>query len=113
MAKAALKKLGYSSDIANNGQEALEKLEMQKYDVILMDIHMPVMDGLTAMKYIKQKFTEQDRPTVIALTADAFSSEKKAYLDAGMDDYLAKPFDILVLKSMLEKYTFVCKNRQK
>ena len=107
VATRMLGKLGHTFDVANNGQEALEKLEVQKYDAILMDIHMPVMDGLTAMKQIKQKFPENNRPAVIALTADALSEEKEAYLNAGMDDYIAKPFDRSTLKSMLEKYSVI------
>ncbi len=70
-----------------------------------MDVHMPVMDGLTATEHIIQKYPRGGRPPIIALTADAMSSEKERYLAAGMDDYLAKPFAFSDLKAMINKYS--------
>ena len=99
-----LKKLGYVFDLANNGKEALIKLEKNKFDLILMDINMPEMDGLTAMKHIKQIFPEKNRPKVIAVTANTLSEEKEACFNAGMDDYITKPINKMILKSILAKY---------
>ena len=105
VAGAMLKRMGYSFDIASNGQEALEKLASYPYDIVFMDIHMPVMDGLTATKQIRQTIPKGDRPIIIALTADAFSEEKRAYFEAGIDDYMSKPINKSILKNILEKYS--------
>ncbi|WP_317616845.1 PAS domain-containing hybrid sensor histidine kinase/response regulator [Nostoc sp. PA-18-2419] len=90
-----LKNLGYSADIANNGQEALEILEKIPYDLILMDCQMPILDGLEATKEIhrwqESRFASGRRPVVIAMTANAMKEDKQMCLDAGMDDYLSKP----------------------
>ncbi len=99
-----LNKLGYTVDLANNGKEALIKLETKQYNIILMDLQMPIMDGLTATKQIQEKFTKENRPKVIALTANSIYKEKQACFDAGMDDYMTKPIDLSILKSVLVKY---------
>jgi two-component system, sensor histidine kinase and response regulator len=85
-----LRKLGFHADVANNGLEVLSALERQAYDVVLMDIQMPEMDGLAATAAIHARFGA-NRPRIIALTADAHGRED--YLAAGMDAYLLKPFD--------------------
>ena len=84
-----LKKLGYTVDIANNGLEVLAMLEKQFYDIILMDMQMPEMDGITATKIIRQ--TNQPQPWIIALTANALEEDRQICLDAGMNDFVAKP----------------------
>jgi signal transduction histidine kinase/BarA-like signal transduction histidine kinase len=88
-----LKKLGYRADIANNGLEALEALEMQTYDVILMDVQMPEMDGLTATQEILKRWAgrHDKMPYIIAMTANAMQGDKQICLDVGMHDYLSKP----------------------
>ena len=86
------KKLGYKLDIANNGLEAIRALEAQKYDVVLMDMQMPEMDGLTATRWIRQNLNIQ--PIIIAMTANVLESDRQSCLDAGMDDYLSKPINI-------------------
>ncbi|MEH1939538.1 MAG: ATP-binding protein [Nostoc sp.] len=90
-----LKTLGYSADVANNGQEALEALVKIPYDLILMDCQMPVLDGLETTKEIhrweESSFASGRRPVVIAMTANAMKEDKQMCLDAGMDDYLSKP----------------------
>ncbi|BAQ59746.1 circadian input kinase A [Geminocystis sp. NIES-3708] len=96
-----LKKLGYTADIANNGKEVLEKLEKQAYDVILMDIQMPEMDGLTATQFIRQSSLPQ--PYIIALTANALEEDRQKCLSVGMNDYLSKPIAIEQLKESICK----------
>lgn len=78
----------YQYDRAKNGQEAVEMVDKTKYDIVLMDIKMPVMDGLEATKAIKEKYP--DLP-VVALTANAFDSDRQLAFDAGCNDFLSKP----------------------
>ncbi|MEM7539057.1 MAG: response regulator [Chloroflexota bacterium] len=98
-----LRKCGYHADIAANGLEAINALKRQPYDVILMDIHMPEMDGLTATKHICRTWDEALRPTIIALTADALEQHREQYLGAGMDDFVTKPIRIALLVAALQK----------
>jgi len=100
-----LNKLGYEidgRDIANNGAEALEAIQKCSYDIVLMDVQMPVMDGVTATKAIHTMNLGHTRPYIVAMTANAIAGDREKYLDAGMDGYLAKPLrkqeimDILV-----------------
>ncbi|WP_413173930.1 ATP-binding protein [Anabaena azotica] len=84
-----LKKLGYSADIANNGLEVLKKIETEVYDVILMDMQMPEMDGIAATQIIRQSAKIQ--PYIIALTANALDADRQICLDVGMNDYISKP----------------------
>ena len=88
-----LKKLGYSADIANNGLEVLKALETKIYDVILMDVQMPEMDGLTATQEIHHRWANNSEkmPYIIAMTANAMQGDKQQCLDVGMHDYLSKP----------------------
>lgn len=78
----------YQFDRAKNGQEAVEMVDKSEYDIVLMDIKMPVMDGLEATKAIKEKFPELP---VVALTANAFDSDRQLAVEAGCDDFLSKP----------------------
>ncbi|MEM7031334.1 MAG: response regulator [Chloroflexota bacterium] len=98
-----LKKLGYQADVAANGLEVLEALKRQSYNLILMDIHMPEMDGLTTTKHIRQAWPTDQQPTIIALTADAMAQQRAAYLAEGMDAFLSKPLRISELKAALEQ----------
>jgi PAS domain S-box-containing protein len=86
-----LNKLGYRADVASNGVEALEALERQPYDVVLMDVQMPEMDGLDASRRIRERWPGESRPRIIAMTANAMIEDREACFAAGMDDYLAKP----------------------
>jgi CheY-like chemotaxis protein len=86
-----LKKLGYDADLSVNGQEALEALRRRRYDVVLMDVEMPVMDGLEASRSIHREFPEDERPRIIAMTANAMQGDRETCLAAGMEDYLTKP----------------------
>jgi PAS domain S-box-containing protein len=90
LALAMLAKLGQPADVVENGREALEALERQAYDVVLMDVQMPELDGLEATRQIRDQFGS-DGPTIIAMTANAMEGDREKCLAAGMDDYLSKP----------------------
>ncbi|MGK7874058.1 MAG: response regulator [Xenococcaceae cyanobacterium] len=98
-----LKRLGYRVDVANNGQEVLLSLRRQSYDVILMDVKMPVMDGLEATRRICEEWPEASRPRIIAMTANAMPEHREECLAAGMDDYISKPFRVeTIVKTLLK-----------
>lgn len=86
-----LQQMGYRADVASNGLEVLEALQRQHYDVVLMDVQMPEMDGLTATRYLCKQFPNSSRPRIIAMTANALQGDRQMCLEAGMDDYLSKP----------------------
>jgi len=86
-----LKNLGYRVDIAANGLEVLVALRRQSYDVVLMDVQMPEMDGLTATRQICSGWAKEKRPRIIAMTANAMQGDRERCLSAGMDDYISKP----------------------
>ncbi|NNE64705.1 MAG: response regulator, partial [Gammaproteobacteria bacterium] len=96
-----LMKFGYRSDNASNGLEALNALERQHYDLILMDIHMPVMDGLQAAEKIQQRIPSEQRPRIVAMTANVLPEDRRACERAGMLDFLAKPIDLDQLQKIL------------
>ena len=98
-----LQKLGYSADVANNGLEAISALNNQAYDVILMDMQMPEMDGLSATRYICEHWEPSSRPHIIAMTANAMVGDREECLRAGMDDYISKPIRMEVLAQALTK----------
>jgi len=104
--KVALKlldALGYQADTAFTGLEVLNKLKHQQYDVILMDVQMPEMDGLRATKEIHKTYPSQSRPRIIAMTAGAMDGDREQCLAAGMDDYISKPIDFEQLINSLSK----------
>jgi CheY-like chemotaxis protein len=86
-----LEKMGYQADAAANGLQVLEALRQETYDVVLMDVHMPEMDGLEATQCIREQWPADGRPQIVALTANAMQGDRERYLAAGMDDYLGKP----------------------
>jgi signal transduction histidine kinase/CheY-like chemotaxis protein len=86
-----LDQLGYRADVAANGLEALAALERQPYDVVLMDVQMPELDGLDASRRICERWQAGERPHIIAMTANALAEDREACFAAGMDDYVAKP----------------------
>lgn len=92
VARTILGKAGYSCDLAQNGEEAVKMAQEKFYDVILMDFHMPVMDGLTATKEIRSVEGDQ-KSYIIAMTASALREAKEACFEAGMDDFITKPFN--------------------
>ena len=85
-----LERLGYGADVASNGLEAIEALERSRYDVVLMDVQMPELDGLDASRRICDRWPDT-RPRIIAMTANALPEDREACFAAGMDDYVAKP----------------------
>ncbi len=91
VARQMLRSLGYEADMASNGLEVLETLGRQTYDIILMDIMMPEMDGAEAARRIRDQWRADQRPRIIAMTADAIAGKREEYLALGMDDYVAKP----------------------
>ncbi|MBO9998800.1 MAG: response regulator [Cyanobacteria bacterium SID2] len=97
-----LERKGYRADVAANGLEAIEAVRRQTYDVILMDVQMPEMDGLDAARQICREFPPTERPYIIAMTANATAEDRQRCLDAGMDDYLTKPIRIPALVQALE-----------
>jgi len=102
LVKALLKKLGVTYDLAENGQQCIDMLTSGQYDIILMDINMPVMDGITATQKIRHELNMAI--PIIALTANALQGDKERFLEIGMDDYLAKPLQISKLTEILKKY---------
>jgi len=94
LALEVLRRLGYSADIAGNGLEAIESLERRWYDVVLMDIQMPEMDGLDATRAICRRWPKERRPRIVAVTANVMQEDRKECLAAGMDDYVSKPIRV-------------------
>ena len=103
LALLTLERLGYRADVAANGLEVLAALERQNYDVILMDMQMPEMDGLEATRIIRGRITDSQHPRIIAITANVTPSDRQACLDAGMNDYLAKPIRVEELVAALNR----------
>ncbi|NJP04433.1 MAG: response regulator [Chloroflexaceae bacterium] len=86
-----LEKLGYRTDVVSNGLEAIRALEHQTYDVILMDVQMPEMDGVEATHCIRTRWPEEQQPCIVAMTAHALQGDREWLLEKGMDDYVSKP----------------------
>ncbi|MCH2039386.1 MAG: response regulator [Saccharospirillaceae bacterium] len=102
VASQMLKRMGCDTIIADNGEEALRKLQSDRFDLVLMDCHMPVMDGLEATREIRREMN-LDLP-VLALSADVMAEQKKACVEAGMNDYLSKPVKFDALRQALQQY---------
>ena len=99
-----LSKLGFRADVAADGLEVLEALGRQRYDVVLMDVQMPEMDGLEAARRIGAQWPgKADRPWIIALTANAMQGDREACIAAGMDDYISKPIKTEELAAAMER----------
>jgi CheY-like chemotaxis protein len=99
-----LKRLGYRPDAVADGREVIQALERQNYDLILMDIKMPEMDGITATRVIC-KLRPEHGPKIVAITAYALEGDREKCLEAGMDDYISKPVQLKELAAILEKYS--------
>jgi CheY-like chemotaxis protein len=99
-----LKRLGYRADAVADGKEVVQALERQDYDLVLMDIKMPEMDGITATQAIR-KLRPENGPKIVAITAFALEGDREKCLEAGMDDYIAKPVKMTELADILEKYS--------
>ncbi len=94
LALRLLQQMGYRADLASNGIEAVESVERQTYDVVLMDVQMPEMDGLEASRQITARWQPGARPRIVAMTANAMQGDREMCLAAGMDDYLTKPIRV-------------------
>ncbi|MCG8462496.1 MAG: response regulator [Holophagales bacterium] len=93
--------LGYEADVACNGLEVLQALERQPYDVVLMDLQMPELDGLSASREIRKRWPKEQQPRIVAMTANALKGDRERCLEAGMDDYIAKPVRVEEIASKL------------
>ena len=103
VAHLMLQKMGYDPDFALNGVEALEAVARQPYDVILLDVQMPVMDGLETARRLCAAYPAARRPWIIAMTANALAGDRELCLQAGMDDYTSKPVRVAVVAAALER----------
>ena len=88
-----LERIGYAADVVSDGAEAIEALVRKPYDVILMDLRMPTLDGLQATQAIRARGATFRQPRIIAMTASAMKGDREACLAAGMDDYISKPVE--------------------
>lgn len=96
-----LARMGYHADLAANGVEVLDALKRQQYDLVLMDVQMPVMDGLEAARRIREQLPQHLQPRIVALTANAMKEDRRACEAAGMDDYLSKPVQVPELQAAI------------
>jgi CheY-like chemotaxis protein len=101
VARRLLQKMGHEVDVANNGQEAVDAVSSGNYDVILMDCQMPVVDGYAATAAIRALSGAQADLPIVAMTANALKGDRERCLDAGMNDYLAKPINAKKLEEMV------------
>ncbi|MCE9657582.1 MAG: GAF domain-containing protein [Burkholderiales bacterium] len=103
LALRLLQQMGYRADLASNGLEVIEGVERQRYDVVLMDVQMPEMDGLEAARRIVARGPGSGRPRIVAMTANAMQGDREACLAAGMDDYITKPIRVDELVAALAR----------
>ncbi len=104
LALAILRKMGYRADCVADGQEVLDALAQRPYDLILMDVQMPVMDGFEATRRIVSGALPDARPRIIAMTANAMYGDRERCLQSGMDDYISKPIRIEELRRIVERH---------
>jgi signal transduction histidine kinase/DNA-binding response OmpR family regulator len=105
IAREALRRMGCQVEIAEDGEQAVEKVLAADYDLVLMDIQMPRMDGVEATRRIRAADGPRSRVPIVAVTAHAMASEREAYLAAGLDDYLSKPFKPAALREIVARWT--------
>ncbi|HET9668762.1 MAG TPA: GAF domain-containing protein [Casimicrobiaceae bacterium] len=105
LALRLLQQMGYRADLASNGLEAIESVERQTYDVVLMDVQMPEMDGLEAARQITARWPAAQRPHIVAMTANAMQGDREMCIAAGMDDYVTKPIRVDALVAALSQVT--------
>jgi GAF domain-containing protein/DNA-binding response OmpR family regulator len=103
LAQRLLEQMGYRADVAANGLEAIAAIERQPYDVVLMDVQMPEMDGLEASREITRRWARENRPRIVAMTANAMQGDRELCLAAGMDDYVSKPIRVEELIAALDR----------
>ena len=99
-----LQQLGYRAEVASNGVEVIDSLRRQHYDIVFMDIQMPEMDGIETTKYIHTHWKKENRPVIIAMTANAMKGDKEKFISEGMDDYISKPIIMEEVSSLISKW---------
>lgn len=104
LADLLFKRQGLQLDFADNGENALNKVKEGNYDLVFMDIEMPVMGGLEATKQIRKQMGES-APPIVALTAHAMDGDRERFMNAGMSDYLTKPIDLNALKEIIDRHS--------
>ncbi|MFV9503694.1 MAG: ATP-binding protein [Oscillochloridaceae bacterium umkhey_bin13] len=103
--KHMLQRLGYAPDLVNDGQAALESVQQTAYDLVLMDVQMPIMDGEQATRRIRAELPTERQPLIVALSASPYTEDRERARAAGMDDYLLKPLQLNTLRSLLQTLT--------
>lgn len=106
-----LKEIGYQADVVPNGVEVISAVKRKRYDVIFMDVHMPEMDGLEATRLIMSIVPREERPVIIAVTADALEGDREKCMQAGMDDYITKPIRIADIQGVLQRWSAKAANQ--
>jgi CheY-like chemotaxis protein len=101
LALRLLNQMGYTADVVGNGALAVERIEQQRHDVVLMDVQMPEMDGLEASRRVTARHAPHERPRIVAMTANAMQGDREECLAAGMDDYVTKPIRVDALVQAL------------
>ncbi len=104
LAQLLLERMGQTADVASNGVEAVEAAVRLPYDMILMDVLMPEMDGLEATRQIRQRLPRDRQPKIIAMTANALRGDRERCMEAGMDDYISKPIQLAELARVMERH---------
>jgi CheY-like chemotaxis protein len=99
-----LHKMGYRPEMAANGREVLSALEQHPFDIVILDVQMPEMDGFEAAREIRSRYTEEKRPKIIAITGNAMEGDREKCLEAGMDDYISKPVRPKELEAALRRW---------
>jgi len=101
--RGVLEKLGLRGTFVGDGADAIERCKQQPFDLVLMDLHMPVVDGLTACRSIRKELPPTEQPRIIAISADAFAPTEAGFQDAGFDGALAKPFRLAQLAQLIRE----------
>jgi CheY-like chemotaxis protein/HPt (histidine-containing phosphotransfer) domain-containing protein len=96
--------MGYRADTAANGLEVLQAVQRRRYDIVLMDVHMPEMDGFETTRRLHQQMPAEQRPRIIAMTAHATHGDRAQCLAVGMDDYVSKPVQVAELQAVLRRW---------
>jgi len=107
LALSLLKRMGWTASLAGNGFDAIAALERGTFGLVLMDVQMPVMDGLMATKEIRRRLPRECQPAIIAFTANTLPGDREQCLAAGMDDYLSKPVDPAEMSAKLERWNAI------
>jgi CheY-like chemotaxis protein len=104
--------MGYNIDAVDNGRKVLDMMENKKYDIILMDVQMPIMNGMEATSAILDQYPEGERPYIIAITANAMPGDRERFLEAGMVDYLSKPIRFKDVQEVLVRWGRKIQNKK-